>query len=64
MVRVVVEELEQGPRLSPRTLSPDLEYRVQTVVVGVHDPLSGAESLVYFGPGHFIQEFGPDPTVT
>jgi hypothetical protein len=64
MVRVVVEELEQGPRLSPRTLSPDVEYRVQTVVVSVHDPISGAESMVYFGPGQFLLEFGPgaDPT--
>lgn len=58
-MRFIIDEGDRSSRVHPRTLSPDLEYTVQTVVVAVSDPVSGAESTIYLGPRGFIEEFGP-----
>ena len=57
MVHIVIEEQELGPLMRPTSLPVEMEYRVQTVVVGVLDPLSGRESLLYLGPRNFVAEF-------
>lgn len=59
---VVIEERGHAPRLSPVTLPSGLHYTVRTVVVAVHDPATGVESMLYLGPRAFLEEFGPSAT--